>query len=254
MTPSLRVVKVGGRAQQDPALPSLLAAAFHAAPGSLCVVHGGGVEIDRLQRALGRTPRFLEGRRVTDAEDVDTVRMALALANRRLVAALGASGVPAIGISGEDARVLEADLLDPALGRVGRPRRVNAAPLQTLLGAGYLPVIAPLAAAIGDGEGLNVNGDDAAAAIAGALGAAELLYVSDVDGVRRQGLTVDSLDAEEAAAMIADGMAAGGMAVKLETAVAALRAGTQRVRIGGVAAIADRSVGTTLTTHGGIAV
>ena len=251
---ALHVVKVGGRAQLDAALPDLLAAAWNAAPGALCVVHGGAVEIDRLQRALGGTPRFVGGRRVTSAEDVDTVRMALALANRRLVAALASRGVPAVGVSGEDARILEADVLDPALGRVGVPRRVDAGLLHVLLASGYLPVVAPLACAPEGAVGLNVNGDDAAAAIAAALGAAELLYVSDVDGVRRDGLTLESLGAEEAAAMIADGSAAGGMAVKLETALVALGAGTQRVRIGGVAAIADRTVGTTLTMHGGIAV
>lgn len=254
MTTALRVVKVGGRAQQDPSLPDLLAAAAQGAPGALCIVHGGAVEIDRLQRALGGTPRFVGGRRVTSAEDVDVVRMALALANRRLVAALVQRGVPAVGVSGEDARLIEAEILQPDLGRVGVPRRVNAELLRALLASGYLPVVAPLASAPGDAGGLNVNGDDAAAAVAGALGAAELLYVSDVDGVRRDGLTLDSLDADEAAAMIADGSAAGGMAVKLETALVALGAGTQRVRIGGVAAIADPSVGTTLTSHGGIAV
>lgn len=254
MTTALRVVKVGGRAQQDPSLPDLLAAVAQGAPGALCIVHGGAVEIDRLQRALGGTPRFVGGRRVTSVEDVDVVRMALALANRRLVAALVQRGVPAVGVSGEDARLIEAEILQPDLGRVGVPRRVNAELLRALLASGYLPVVAPLASAPGDAGGLNVNGDDAAAAVAGALGAAELLYVSDVDGVRRDGLTLDSLDADEAAAMIADGSAAGGMAVKLETALVALGAGTQRVRIGGVAAIADPSVGTTLTSHGGIAV
>ncbi len=255
MNAPLRVVKIGGRAQEDARLAELVAAAWAEAPGALCLVHGGAVEIDRLQRAFGSTPRFVGGRRVTSADDVDTVRMALGLANKRLVAALCARGVPAVGISGEDAQLLEAEPLDPALGHVGTPRVVRAELLELLLAGHYLPVIAPVGTAGGSAVApLNVNGDDAAAAIAGALRAHELLFVSDVEGVLRGGLTVDTLDAEEAEVLIADGTAVGGMAVKLGCALEALRAGTRTVRIGGVAAIADATVGTTLTSHGGIAV
>lgn len=249
---SIRVLKVGGRAQEDPALVGALAAAWRAGPGALCVVHGGAVEIDRLQRALGATPRFVGGRRVTSPEDIDTVRMALSgSANKRMVSALCALGIPAVGVSGEDAAMLRAVPFDDALGRVGRPHSVRTDLVRLLLGGGFLPVIAPLAAgAEGEAGALNVNGDDAAAAIAAALGAAELVFVTDVDGVRRDGVTLDSLDAAGARAVLASGAAEGGMAVKVASALSALAGGTARVRIGGTATIMDASAGTTLTLHG----
>lgn len=249
---TMRVLKVGGRAQEDPSLVGEIAAAWRAAPGALCVVHGGAAEIDRLQRALGATPRFVGGRRVTSPEDIETVRMALSgTANKRMVSALCALGIPAVGVSGEDAAMLRAAPFDDALGRVGRPQAVRVDLVRLLLGGGFLPVIAPLAAgAEGEAGALNVNGDDAAAAIAAALGATELLFVTDVEGVRRDGVTVDSLDAAGASALLASGAAEGGMAVKVASALGALAGGTARVRIGGTAAIRDASAGTTLTMHG----
>ncbi|MDQ3949685.1 MAG: acetylglutamate kinase, partial [Gemmatimonadota bacterium] len=165
--PSTLVVKVGGRAQSDPALIRALAAAWAAAPGSLVVVHGGGDEVSALQRALGVAPTFVGGRRVTSADDIDVLRMALSgSANKRLVSALVSRGLPAVGLSGEDAALLTAAPLDPErLGCVGDPRQVNVALLRHLLGGGYLPVVSPLsrseAAAAADSVALNVNGDDA---------------------------------------------------------------------------------------------
>jgi acetylglutamate kinase len=251
-TPRIRVVKVGGRAQEDPTLVDALAAAWRAAPSGLCIVHGGAVEIDRLQRALGSSPRFVGGRRVTSAEDIDTVRMALSgVANKRLVSALCALGVPAVGVSGEDAAMLRAAPFDDALGRVGRPQTVRVELVRLLLDGGFLPVIAPLAAGPEAEPGaLNVNGDDAAAAIAAALGARELVFVTDVEGVRRDGVAVSTLDAAGAASLLASGVAEGGMAVTIASALGALAGGTTRVRIGGTATILDAGAGTTLTLHG----
>jgi acetylglutamate kinase len=249
---AIRLIKVGGRAQEDPTLAGEIAAAWRDAPGGLCVVHGGAVEIDRLQRALGATPRFVGGRRVTSAEDVETVRMALSgSANKRIVSALCALGIPAVGISGEDAAMLRAAPFDDALGRVGRPETVRIDLIRLLLAGGFLPVIAPLAAGPeGETGALNVNGDDAAAAIAAALGAAELVFVTDVDGVRVDGATVEALDSARAQALLDSGTAGGGMAVKVASALGALAGGTARVRIGGTSAIRDPSAGTTLTTQG----
>lgn len=245
-TPAMTVIKVGGRAQDDDRLARDIAARWSAAPGALCVVHGGGPGIDRLQRRLGATPRFEKGRRVTSDDDMETVRMALSgLANKRLVASLCEVGVKAVGVSGEDAGLLLADA-DPVLGRVGRPRSVNVALLHVLLSNGYLPVISPIGTA-SDGSGpLNVNGDDAAAAIASALGASVLLFVSDVDGVLAGNAPVATLTDGEAAALVASGSASGGMAVKLECALGALAGGVGAVRIGGVSAIADAASGTTV--------
>ena len=245
-TQGMTVIKVGGRAQDDERLARDIAARWLTAPGALCVVHGGGPGIDRLQRRLGATPHFANGRRVTSEDDMETVRMALSgLANKRLVASLCELGVPAVGVSGEDAGLLLAEV-DPALGRVGRPRSVNAGLLHVLLANGYLPVISPIGTA-SDGSGpLNVNGDDAASAIAAALGASELLFVSDVDGVLAGRAPVATLTDGEAAALVASGSASGGMAVKLECALGALAGGVGTVRIGGVSAIANAASGTTV--------
>lgn len=243
------VIKVGGRAQEDGSLVARLVERWNAAPGSFCVVHGGAAEIDRLQRRLGGTPTFVNGRRVTTDDDIEIVRMALsATANKRLVSALCAAGVPAVGISGEDGSLLRASpAADTSLGRVGSPAEVRASLLRVLLAGGFLPVVAPLGTSTGpEGGTLNVNGDDAGAAIAVAMGAGELLFVTDVPGVRRASATVPSLAAHEALAMIAAGDATGGMLVKIEGALAALGRGVARVRIGDVASISDASMGTTL--------
>lgn len=241
-----RVIKIGGRAQGDPALVQALVEAHRAAP-ALCVVHGGGDEVTTLQRALGQEPTFVNGRRVTSAEEITLVRMVLSgTVNKRLVGAWLVAGLPAVGISGEDGALLGCDVFgDGSLGAVGQPARVDPAVLRALLDAGFVPVVSPVGRFLSDGSGCNVNGDDAAAAIAGALGASELLLVADVDGFRdASGSVVASLDASTAADQIAAGVATGGMIAKLEAALRALDHGVTRVRIGGVRAIADASQGT----------
>jgi acetylglutamate kinase len=244
-----RVVKLGGRVQQSGSVHEALARAWQSRPGSLCVVHGGGDEVSALQRVFGLEPKFIGGRRVTSPDDVDLVRMALSgSANKRLVVSLQRAGAPSVGLSGEDGRLLVArEAAGGALGRVGEPVMVNAAVLVALFDAGFLPVISPLGCAE-DGSGpLNVNGDDAASAIAAELGAEELLLLADVEGVVAGGAVLSALDADGAATLIAAGTAAGGMAAKLEAALRALDAGVPRVRIGGVGVLTDQSSGTALT-------
>jgi acetylglutamate kinase len=191
---------------------------------------------------------------VITAADVDLVRMALSeSANKRLVASLVANGISAVGLSGEDAALIAATPMDAMrLGHVGVPGAVNVAFLRHLLSGGYLPVISPVSA---DGSrelggALNVNGDDAAAAIAVALGAAELLLVADVEGVMRDGQLVPRLTPAEARALLADGTAAGGMRAKLQAALRAADGGVARVRIADVAAIADPGRGTSIQKCG----
>src|SRR5690606_32037248 len=144
-----------------------------------------GDEVTALQRRLGGEPTFVGGRRVTTAGDVDLVRMVLSgLVNKRLVGCLLGAGVPAVGISGEDGALLAAEVLaDGALGAVGIPTSADSRVVTALLDAGFVPVISPLARDAASGAPLNVNGDDAAAAIAASLGATELLLVADVPGV-----------------------------------------------------------------------
>lgn len=246
----MRVVKVGGRAQSDACLPTAIAAAWEREPGALCVVHGGGDEIGAMQRALGREPVFEGGRRLTTAEDLDVVRMVLSgRINKRLVAALLSAGAQAVGLSGEDAALIDAEpLAEGRLGRVGTPARINVALLWELLGGGFLPVISPVSRdrTSDAGDGLNVNGDDAAAAVAVALGAEELLFMADVDGLLVDGELVPVLDAAEAEEVIASGIAARGMAAKLQAALAALAGGVASVRLGSVMALTDDSEGTLL--------
>lgn len=246
------VIKVGGRAQAEPALARSLAAAWASSPGGVVVVHGGGDEVSALQRAFGVEPVFAGGRRVTGAADVDRLRMALSgSANKRLVAALVTAGARAIGLSGEDAGLIGARVVDPAMGRVGAPAVINARLLEHLLTGGYLPVISPVSRDIDsvapETAALNVNGDDAAAAIAIAAEASELVLVSDVEGVVVEGTVVPWLTPEDVRELIADGTAAGGMAAKLDAAVAALDGGVPRVRIGNPAAIDDPDRGTVVS-------
>jgi acetylglutamate kinase len=246
----IRVVKIGGRAQADARLPGVLARAV-ALPGTqLVVVHGGGDEVSALQRRLGVEPRFVGGRRVTSDEDVDLVRMVLSGAvNKRLVRQLLDAGVAAAGISGEDAALLRAARLDGgALGAVGSPTAVDPKVIQALLEAGFVPVVSPLGRDERTGEGLNVNGDDAAAVLASALGAAELLLVADVPGVLdASGRPLALIDLDLAARLVADGIAHGGMAAKLDAARRALAAGVPAVRVGGLDALLDPHAGTIIT-------
>jgi acetylglutamate kinase len=243
-----RVIKVGGRPQTDPALAGLVAHACGAMPGATMIVHGGGDEISALQRAFGITPAFFEGRRVTTDADIDIVRMALSgVSNKRLVAALARCGVNAIGLSGEDGSLIEARPIDrERLGHVGSPTRINTAFLKALLSAGFVPVISPVSRGVGgtSSTALNVNGDDAAAAIAVDVGASELLLIVDVAGVMRDGVVLDDVGADTVQEMLDDGSAAGGMRAKLRAAMLAANAGVPRVRIGDINAIADSNLGT----------
>ena len=255
----MRVVKVGGRAQSDPRLALALRDAWQDSPGEICLVHGGGDEISAMQRALGREASFVGGRRVTSQGDLDLLRMVLSgIVNKRLVNSLVTAGVSAVGISGEDGALLRAEPIDQSsLGFAGKPVGVNAELLRTLMKAGYLPVISPVGynAAGESGGVLNVNGDDAAAAIAVELKAEELLLIADVEGVRDgSGETASSLNAEAARELIANGIAVGGMAAKLESAQAALAAGVRRVRIGDLGALSDEESGTLIIHSQSVAI
>jgi acetylglutamate kinase len=248
----MRVVKIGGRAQTDPRLFTFLGEAWNDSPKSLCVVHGGGDEVSAMQRALGREAVFIGGRRVTSKSDLDVLRMVLSgVVNKRLVNGLVAAGVSAVGLSGEDGALISAEIIDAeSLGFAGRPTKVNAKLLHALIDAGNLPVISPVGydGESGQGGALNVNGDDAASAIAVALQADELLLIADVEGVRDEhGELLPAISLESARELIENGTAAGGMAAKLESANAALVAGVDRVRICDLAGLVDVGRGTFIT-------
>lgn len=253
----MRVVKVGGRIQADPRLVAEIARAWVSAPGTLCVVHGGGDEISKTQRRLGLEPKMSNGRRITTADDLTVVRMVLSgLSNKRIVSALIRAGVAAVGISGEDGGLLCAEPRDVStFGFVGKTPEVKAGILHTLLNDAVLPVISPVSgcsdASLSDA--LNVNGDDAAAAIAAALNADELLFISDVAAVRGSaGSAMQELDLDGAQDLITSGAAEGGMAAKLEAARAAIEGGVAKVRIGSVEMLADHDAGTTIRSATGV--
>jgi acetylglutamate kinase len=220
------VVKIGGSTLDDAACVLDGLADLWRACGPLVVVHGGGPIIDAWLRRLGIAPRFVAGRRVTDVATLEVVRAVMGGAiNGDLVAALVARGVPALGLIGAAAGLLHADRAAPEHGLVGIAPHATDTPLRVLLAGGFVPVIAPLA--IGpDGECLNVNADDAATAIARALGADHLLFVSDVPGVLdAAGHIIARLTASQAADLLADGtIITGGMIPKLQACLAALDA------------------------------
>ncbi len=245
-----RVIKVGGRPQSDPTLPGVLAAAARREQGALIVVHGGGDEVSTLQRAFGIEVTFANGRRITNRDDIAVLRMALSgSANKRLVAALVERSVQAVGLSGEDASLIRAIPIDPErLGHVGEASQVNVALLNHLLSGGYVPVISPVSRDDAGvlGTTLNVNGDDAAAAIAAAIGAAELLLVSDVPGVMQDGGLIARIAPLEIDQLVASGAVRGGMEAKLRAAAGALDRGVSRVRISDLSGIADSMRGTVI--------
>lgn len=252
----MTVIKLGGRVQSDPCLVAALASRWNSAPGSFCVVHGGGDEVSALQRQLGREPTFVNGRRITTTEDLALVRMVLSgSANKRLVSALGAGGLPAVGVSGEDGGLLDSEPIDvERFGRAGKPVAVNPAVVRVLLDGGFLPVISPVSRDVtsAEGEALNVNGDDAAAAIAAALDA-ELWLISDTAGVMVGDVTLRRLDPARTEALLADGTVSHGMHAKLEAGFAALSGGAIGVRIAGLEALSNEHAGTVLSLTPGMA-
>jgi acetylglutamate kinase len=200
---------------------------------------------------MGLEPSFVDGRRITTLQDMEIVRMVLSgLVNKELVASFVAGGLPAVGISGEDAGTITATPIDAAgLGRAGKPVAVNSGLIEMLLDGGYMPVISPLAADDGPAiEALNVNADDAAAAIAIALAASELLLIADVEGVLHEnGKLISRLDQADASELIQSGVINQGMRAKLEAGFAALAGGVERVRISTLNGVTDAVSGTVLT-------
>lgn len=245
---NVRVVKIGGNELDQPAWVAECARALKSV-GPVVVVHGGGQAVSEWSRRLGLPVEKREGLRVTTPEVAQVVEMVLGgPINRLLVTALRDAGLDAIGLSGVDGGLLTAQpLTQRELGEVGEIASVRASLLQSLLLAGLTPVVAPVAPSISAPvRPLNVNSDQAAAAIAGALGAEELLFVSNVPGVTVDGITQPTLAAAEIEPMIAAGVVTGGMAAKLRAAAQALGAGVRAVRIGDLDMLEHATAGTRL--------
>lgn len=249
---SLRVYKVGGPALEDPDLCAPLAAEVRRGPDAAVLVHGGGRQVERALLAREVPSRFVDGRRVTTAEAMETIELVLSgMVNKALAAGLTAAGAPAVGVSGRDATMIRARLL-PELGWVGSPEHVDTKPLEALLRAGFVPVVSPVSAGP-SGEAVNVNADEAALAIARALGASSLVYLSDVDGVRMGGEALATLAREDAERGIASGAIAGGMVMKVRVALEACAVGIPEVMIAGRARLEGRFAGTRLQAAGVLA-
>lgn len=243
------VYKVGGPAIEDAGLLAALGADVAAAGGQVVLVHGGGPSIERLLKTLGIESRFVEGRRSTSPAAMDAIEMVLSgSVNKAVAGGLCAAGVPAVGVSGRDAGLLRAVPM-PGLGRVGTQVAVQPELVLGLWNAGFVPVVSPVSGGP-SGEALNVNADEAALALAAALFARRLVYLSDVDGVLVGAKTVDSLTADEAAARIADGTIAGGMAMKVRMALAAAERGVSEVVIGGKGRLTGGFPGTRVLSSG----
>jgi len=193
------------------------------------VVHGGGSEASRWLEAMNIPSRFERGLRVTDEPVLPVVVAVFAgLVNKRIVAAINGAGAPAVGVSGADGRILRCKLASPELGFVGEPESVDPRAINALREAGIIPVISSIGYVPGgDADQLvNVNADVIAGAIASAIGARQLLFLTDVEGVRgADGVAISSMDAARARALIAEGAIAGGMIPKVETCLLAVAAG-----------------------------
>ena len=199
------------------------------------VVHGGGPQISDLMRRLGKTAEFRDGLRVTDAETVDIARMVLlGQVNPSIVSAINRHGSLAIGVSGEDAGLIRARRADPELGFVGEVDAIDPIVLVRLLDQDMIPVVATIGTD-GSGQAYNINADAVAGAIAEALGAEKLVYLTDIEGLRRDVDDPSSLirqsTADELQRLIDEGVLQGGMIPKIASCVHAVSHGVERAHI-----------------------
>jgi acetylglutamate kinase len=243
----LQVIKIGGAALADASWLQRFAeqAGTKGSQGARVIVHGGGPEVSALSARLGIETAWNKGRRITSEAALDVAAMVLSgRINKRIVRTLNLAGVDAIGLSGEDVRLLTARVTqEGALGRVGEISAVRAEVILHLLASGFLPVISPISADA-EGNALNVNADEVATAVAQALNAHELLFLTDVEAVRDGAGARARLESQEARELIANQIATGGMAVKLQAALSALDAGVAIVRVGSLAMMNDADAGT----------
>jgi len=230
------------------------------------VVHGGGPQIGDMMARLGKVPEFRDGMRVTDAETLEIASMVLVgKVNREIVSAMNVHGSLAVGLSGEDANMITATARDAALGFVGDVEVVDPSILERLLAQGLIPVVATIA---GDAKGqtYNINADAVAGAIAAALHAEKLVFLTDVEGLRSDptdpGSLLRTVSVDELDAMVTSGAASSGMIPKAEACARAVRAGVARAHIldGRVPhallleVFTDRGVGTMVSAEtGGVA-
>ncbi len=223
------VIKIGGSTfeSRDTTIEDIVA--LQKQGKSMVIVHGGGVTVTEWLTRQGVSTRFVRGERVTDIPTLEVVTAVLAgLVNKEIVAAINSLGGRAVGISGVDGALIQGRMKDKEMGYVGTVVKVDPTPLEALLKAGFIPVVAPLSLHTFDRpEGappiVNINGDPVAGEIAAALGAERLILMTNVAGISDQsGRVISSLSAGEAEALIASGVASGGMIPKINACLRAL--------------------------------
>jgi acetylglutamate kinase len=226
------LIKLGGTLLDEHESRERLAREIAAIEHAVVVVHGGGKQMTRYLAEHNVESRFVDGLRVTTPQVVDALLKVLAgTVNTELVGAFRAAGARAVGLTGLDSGLVDAQPLAQELGAVGKPVRSDARLIDLLTKEGYIPVVACVA---GDANGVvyNVNADQMAVACATSFGADKLIFLTDVDGVKgADGNVIESLTTGEAADLIQTGVATGGMQAKLSAAVAALRAGVKEIII-----------------------
>ena len=199
------------------------------------LIHGGGPEISETMKKLGKKSEFVNGLRVTDRETVDIVQMVLAgKVNKTLVNLIQMKGGHAVGLSGIDGGILEATMKDEALGYVGEITRIRTQPITDLLEKNYIPVISTIASDR-QGNTFNINGDTAAACIAGALGAERLIMMTDIAGLLRDkddpSTLIPAVTVSEAKQLFEEGIISGGMIPKVDCCIEAIEKGVRHVVI-----------------------
>ena len=263
---SIVVVKYGGNAMVDPALAASFAddmVLLRAVGIRPVVVHGGGPQIGELLGRLGIESEFKDGLRVTDADTLDVARMVLVgKVNRDIVGSINTHGPLAVGLSGEDAGLITSVARNPDLGFVGDVESVNPTILHRLLAEDLIPVVSTIGGSA-DGQAYNINADTVAGALAVALEAEKVIYLTDVPGLLEDvddpASLISQATATELRAKVSSGELAGGMIPKIDAAVSAVESGVPSAHLvdGRVEHVvllelfSDEGVGTMITRHGG---
>ena len=232
------VIKYGGNAMIDENLKMQVMediALLWLIGVKVVLIHGGGPEISETMKKLGKKAEFVNGLRVTDRETVDIVQMVLAgKINKTLVSLVQMKGGHAVGLSGIDGGIIEAKMKDPALGYVGEITKIRTQPITDLLEKNYIPVISTVASDR-QGNTYNINGDTAAAFIAGALQAERLIMMTDINGVLRDkddpSTLIREMTVEQAKGLYDEGIISGGMIPKVDCCIEAINAGVSNVVI-----------------------
>ncbi|MBE6650413.1 MAG: acetylglutamate kinase [Ruminococcaceae bacterium] len=232
------VVKYGGNAMINEELKQNVMediVLMHLIGVKVVLVHGGGPEITDMLNRVGKETKFVDGLRVTDKETAEIALMVLAgKINKGLVNLLESKGGKAMGISGLDGRMIEAEMKDERLGYVGRITNVNVQPIIDLLEKGYIPVVSTVGCDK-DGNVYNINADTAASYIAGAMEAESLIAMTDIAGILRDkddpSSLISEIDLEDAKKLFDDGIISGGMIPKVECCIEAIKRGVKKVFI-----------------------